>query len=144
MKRAPVICILFISLFMYAPACNQKSAENTNNESVVSTNNENPKNITPEVPFKNQPNEFCTVIRKLDISYYEPKKEIENVSGHPKKYCLLDVCLDEISNNGLIINLGDSMETVTVNYSLIKVFETVDEAKTYADKYGIKDIVYER
>ncbi len=143
MRHTPIIFIIFISLFMYAPACNQKSAENSSSESAIITNNENPKNITPEYPFKNQPNEFCTIIRKLDISYYEPKKEIENISDHPKKYCLLDVCLDEVTYNGLVINLGDSTETVTVNYSLIKVFETEDEAKNYADKYGIKDVVYE-
>lgn len=99
--------------------------------------------ITPEAPFKNQPNEFCTVIRKLDISYYDPKKEVEDISVYPKKYCLLDVCLDAPSSNGNIINLGDEGDMITSSYELIYVFNTVEEAKQYAEKHNIIDVLFE-
>ncbi len=96
--------------------------------------------ITPEEPFKNQPNEFCTVIRKLDISYYAPNKQVEDVTAFPSKYCLLDVCLETINPNGMVINLGDDNEVVTTSFELIKVFESELEAKGYAAQYKIIDV----
>lgn len=99
--------------------------------------------ITPEEPFKNQPNEFCTVIRKLDASYYAQGQAIEDVNAFPKKYCLLDVCLEVVNPNGMIINLGDDDEVVTTSFELIKVFETEAEAKSYAEQYKIVDFKWE-
>ena len=99
--------------------------------------------ITPEEPFKNQPNEFCTVIRKLDASYYAQGQTIEDVNAFPKKYCLLDVCLEIVNPNGMIINLGDDDEVVTTSFELIKVFETEAEAKNYAEQYKIVDFKWE-
>lgn len=99
--------------------------------------------ITPEEPFKNQPNEFCTVIRKLDASYYAQGQAIEDVNAFPKKYCLLDVCLEIVNPNGMIINLGDDDEVVTTSFELIKVFETEAEAKSYVEQYKIIDFKWE-
>lgn len=99
--------------------------------------------ITPEEPFKNQPNEFCTVIRKLDASYYAQGQAIEDVNAYPKKYCLLDVCLEIVNPNGMIINLGDDDEVVTTSFELIKVFETEAEAKSYVEQYKIVDFKWE-
>lgn len=99
--------------------------------------------ITPEEPFKNQPNEFCTVIRKLDASYYATGQTIEDVNAFPKKYCLLDVCLEIVNPNGMVINLGDDDEVVTTSFELIKVFETEAEAKSYVEQYKIVDFKWE-
>lgn len=99
--------------------------------------------ITPEEPFKNQPNAFCTVIRKLDISYYAPEQTVEDVSTFPKKYCLLDVCLDGPSSNDNVVNLGEGDDMVTSSYELIKVFDSYAEAKAYAEKFKIVDVLFE-
>lgn len=99
--------------------------------------------ITPEDPFKNQPNKFCTVIRKLDISYYAPNQEVEDVLKYPKKYCLLDVCLDGPSSNDNVVNLGEADEIVTSSYELIKVFNSLEETKAYVKQYAIEDVLYE-
>ncbi len=98
--------------------------------------------ITPEDPFRNQPNEFCTVIRKLDISYYAPEKSVDDVTVFPQKYCLLDVCLDGPSSNGNVVNLGEGNDVVTSSYELIKVFDSYEEAKAYAEKYKIVDVLF--
>lgn len=102
-----------------------------------------PTLITPTDPFKNQPNEFCTVIRKLDISYYDAKNQVEDANKFPKKYCLLDVCLENVDPNGFIINLGDDDEVVTTAFELIKVFETTAETKAYVEQYKIVDVKWE-
>src|SRR5262245_57838480 len=63
--------------------------------------------ITPEDPFRNQPNDLCTIIRKLDISYYSPQTVTDDPSSFPEKYCLLDICLETIDPNGTTINIGE-------------------------------------
>lgn len=135
-----------ISGLIFLSACNRNTAKDANVEREVTI--EQPKVmdanlITPEDPFKNQPNEFCTVIRKLDISYYAPNQEVEDISQYPKKYCLLDVCLDGMSSNGNVINLGGEDEIVTSSYELIKVFDSYEEAKAYVEKYKIVDFEYQ-
>ncbi len=137
------IFILFVLLMGFG--CGRKTAEEKETTIDDNTTIEQPDIkdetlITPEEPFKNQPNEFCTVIRKLDISYYAPGKQVEDVNAFPQKYCLLDVCLDKVDPNGMIINLGDDDEVVTTSFELIKIFETENEAKVYAERYKIIDV----
>ncbi len=139
--------ILFISFFatVVITACNRNTAsdekENTV-EAVVPVSGDTTL-ITAEQPFKNQPNEFCTVIRKLDAGYYAAGKDIEDVSKYPKKYCLLDVCLEKIDATDMTIDLGDEGEPVTTVYKLIKVFDSFEEAKAYVEKYKIVDYKFE-
>ena len=142
MKSAVLTLVSFL-LILFISSCGRK----TNDEptSIESIDIEQPilqdeTLITPEEPFKNQPNEFCTVIRKLDISYYAPSKQVEDVTQFPTKYCLLDVCLEKINPNGMVINLGDDNEVVTTSFELIKVFESELEAKGYAANYKIIDV----
>lgn len=99
--------------------------------------------ITPEQPFKNQPNEFCTVVRKLDASYYARDKNIEDPSAYPKKYCLIDVCLEHVSMDDMTIDLGEDGESVTTVFKLIKVFDSYEEAKAYVEQYKIVDYKFE-
>ncbi|MBK9457479.1 MAG: hypothetical protein IPO24_18820 [Bacteroidetes bacterium] len=142
--KSNLLFIVLISSLVIISGCGRKTAsdETTAPESVEIDQPEinDATLITPEEPFKNQPNEFCTVIRKLDISYYAPNKEVEDVTAYPSKYCLLDVCLEKINPNGMIINLGDENEVVTTSFELIKVFETEAEAKGYAERYKIIDV----
>lgn len=99
--------------------------------------------ITAEDPFRNQPNELCTIIRKLDVSYYSPKTVVEDISQYPKKYCLLDICLDKVDNADMTISLGEEGETVTTTFELIRIFEDEASAKIYAEKYKISDVKWE-
>ena len=135
-----VLCGLLVIIY----SCNRKTADsNSEDNSVSSGNNYDAANITYEDPFKNQPTEFCTVIRKLTVNYYEPERNLEDINAYPKKYCLLDVCIDKIDNQILVINLGDSIQSANAIFSLIKVFDSYEETKAYEIKYGIKDVVYE-
>ena len=141
-----VTCI--VSVWFFSTSCNRTTSKDQNLQADMETETIQPAItdaglITPAEPFKNQPNKLCTVIRKLDISYYNPKKEVEDVSQYPKKYCLLDVCLDGPSSNGNIVNLGGADEMVTSSYELIKVFNSYEETKSYVEKYLIEDVVYE-
>jgi hypothetical protein len=142
MSRYFLAGIIVASCTFYASSCNRKTADTGNTEELL-TGVES-KQIIPEItadePYKNQPNELCTVIRKLDISYYDPGKNVDDVSEYPDKYCLLDICLDDGSNYSGIVNIGDSIEPINTIFQLIKVFETDEEAKMYAQKFGIKDM----
>lgn len=127
--------------------CNRNTADSDTEEEIQSDNNEmldnsDPSNITASEPFRNQPNEFCTIIRKLEAEYYAPGKKLDENKSYPEKYCLLDVCLDNITNDALIIDLGDSTSTANANYAIIKIFESEEETKEYERKFGIKDVVY--
>lgn len=143
MKRN-IIFIFSIFVMITIAGCGRKTADEAElqNESVSIEQPEikDATLITPEEPFKNQPNEFCTVIRKLAISYYAPNKQVEDATAFPAKYCLLDICLEKIDPNAMIINLGDDDEVVTTSFELIKIFESELEAKGYAEKYKIIDV----
>ena len=135
-----LISLVFIS-------CNRNTSDSENEEETISNNNvildnSDPSNITESEPFRNQPNEFCTIIRKLEVEYYAPGKKLDENKSYPDKYCLLDVCLDNINNDALIINLGDSTEIANATYAIIKVFESEEETRSYEQKYAIKDVVY--
>jgi hypothetical protein len=146
MKNSTLI-ILVVLVCIGAASCSRKTSTSNGSDtkSDVYTNNESPLNITESDPFKNQPNELCTVIRKLTIAQYDhdASLKVTDLSAYPEKYCLLDVCLDSISNTDRVINLGDSTESVNSNYALIKVFETVDDAKAYASAHHITDAVFQ-
>lgn len=143
MPKYFLAAVLVMSSIFFAASCNRKTADTQPAEETLSGIES--KTIIPEIsaeePFKNQPNELCTVIRKLDIHYYAPEKNVEDASAYPMKYCLLDICLDDESNYSGIVNLGDSVEAINTIYQLIKVFETDEEAKAYALQYGIKDML---
>jgi hypothetical protein len=140
----PLILFLTAATLILFLSCNRKTSEkNSDENSVISGNNYDDGNINYEDPFKNQSNEFCTVIRKLEVSYYDPDKDVEDITTYPKKYCLLDVCIDKIDNEDMIINLGDTIQTAYAVFSLIKVFDNYEEAKAYEIRYGIKDVLYE-
>jgi len=135
-----LLCFVFFS-------CNRNTPNNEKEEEYSSNNNEildnfDPSNITESEPFRNQPNEFCSIIRKLEVEYYAPGKKLEENKLYPDKYCLLDVCLVNINNDALIINLGDSTEIANATYAIIKIFETEEETRSYEIKYAIKDVVY--
>jgi hypothetical protein len=134
--------VFVITVVFYACSCNRKTAkteaEDTSARGIHATG------ITPEIsaddPFRNQPNDLCTIIRRLDILYYDPEKNVDDPSAYPEKYCLLDICLDDTSNYSGIVNIGDSIEPINTIFQLVKVFDSEDEARTYAAKYGIKDM----
>lgn len=133
---------------MVLASCNRTTTPEKQGSDAISSEAITPGAIDPTVisaeePFKNQPSEFCTVIRKLDISFYAPNKSVDDVSAFPKKYCLLDICLEQPGSSGMVVNLGDETEIVTADFELIKVFESSDEAKAYAEKYKIIDAVFE-
>lgn len=144
-KSLGTIAILLTIVFYSCDrnTSNQKTETDYESKTGNSFTNSDPSNITTEEPFKNQPNEFCTIIRKLEVELYAPEKKLDENISYPKKYCLLDVCLDHIDNDALIVDLGDSTQTANATYALIKVFETFEETKAYEIKYGIKDVVYE-
>ena len=128
-------------------SCNRTTSTTEKEEVFVSSSDEvsdnsDPSNITETEPFRNQPNEFCTIIRKLEVEYYAPGKKLDEHTSYPDKYCLLDVCLENITNNALIINLGDSTEIANANYAIIKIFESEEETRAYESKFGIKDVLY--
>ncbi len=83
------------------------------------------------------------MIRKLDISYYSPSTITDDASAFPKKYCLLDICLETIDPGAMTINIGEDGETVSTTFELIKIFDSYDEAKAYADKYQIQDVKWD-
>lgn len=144
MRRYVLAGMLVMTCIFYASSCNRKTADTgNNNENLTGIES---KTIIPEItaeePFKNQPNELCTVIRRLDIGYYDPEKNVEDVTQYPEKYCLLDICLDDESNYSGIVNIGDSIEPVNTIFQLIKVFDTDEEAKAYAEKYQVKDVKF--
>lgn len=147
-KQQLTLSTFAISLLVFCTACNRTTSKEQSREQEGSADINQPiitdaSLITPTDPFRNQPNKLCTVIRKLDISYYSPKTEVDDVSKYPKKYCLLDVCLDGQSSNGNIVNLGGEDEMVTSSYELIKVFDSYAETKAYVDQYLIEDVVFE-
>ena len=145
------LIVIFFSATILA-ACNRKTTADhgtkTENDTAVARdvfgNNDSPSNATPDNPFKNQPNAMCTVIRRIDVSLYDPKTahEASDLSQYPPKYCLLDVCLDEITNPDLSVNLGDSTENVNATFHCMKIFNDVQEARNYAMKYNIIDTVF--
>ncbi len=136
MKNFIVLAFCFILL-----SCNRKT--NTDN-AVVVEKKEIINEITDDDPFKDQPNELCTIIRKLNVTHYDPAKEVDynNLSSYPEKYCLLDICLEETSNSAGTLNIGDESQPVTVSYQLIKIFNSVEKAQEYASKHQIKDVIY--
>lgn len=149
-KTILILFIATITLFGCGRKATTETDDTTSSTPTTETTNSNKEPrvkdetlITSDDPFKNQPNTFCTVIRKLDISYYAPEKQIDDVRAFPKKYCLLDVCLEKIDPNGMIINLGDENEVVTSSFELIKIFDTEAEARNYVAKYQITDVVWE-
>lgn len=139
-------CVLLLSGFVFF-SCNRTISKTEKEEEEYSSgdflDNSDPSNITESEPFRNQPNEFCTIIRKMEVELYAPEKKLDENKSYPKKYCLLDVCLDKITNDGLIINLGDSTQTANATYAIIKIFETVEETRAYENKFAIKDVLYE-
>ncbi len=146
MTKTFLLLILLLNFIFFS--CNRTNS-NAKSDEEYSTNNDDisdnsdPSNITVSEPFRNQPNEFCTIIRKLEVEYYSPGKKLEENRSYPKKYCLLDVCLENITNDALIINLGDSTETANANYAIIKIFESEEETREYENKFAIKDVLYE-
>lgn len=138
--------LVFTALAFLAVGCNRNTGTDERDSSqdveILQPAITDANLITPEDPFRNQPNEFCTVIRKLDISYYAPEKSVDDVTAFPQKYCLLDVCLDGPSSNGNVVNLGEGNDVVTSSYELIKVFDSYEEAKAYAEKYKIVDVLF--
>ncbi|MBC8045667.1 MAG: hypothetical protein H7Y00_02630 [Fimbriimonadaceae bacterium] len=131
--------IIAITFLFYNSSCNRQTATNEETTSQTETKEMVPE-ITPDDPFKNQPNELCTIIRKLEITYYDPKKSVEDPLQYPQKYCLIDICLDDPDNNSGIVNIGDSIEPINTIFQLVKVFDTEEEARAYSAKYGVKDI----
>ncbi|MFN3939030.1 MAG: hypothetical protein ACK4IY_00495 [Chitinophagales bacterium] len=141
------IIIVIISFLFISTGCNRP----TKNDRQAAMPTEKKAEITQEVtarisadnPFENQPNAFCTVIRKLDVMQYAPgtSEEELNAAPHPPKYCLLDVCLDADETSIHILNLGDDTEPIMSAYKVICIFPSVDSAIAYAKKYQIIDVV---
>ncbi|MBK8489025.1 MAG: hypothetical protein KBF51_11205 [Chitinophagales bacterium] len=140
------IAIIF-SISIYFAACNRPTAEErkteTPEEKNVVISNDVQARITAENPFENQPNEFCTIIRKLEVLQYAPNLSEEelNASPHPPKYCLLDICLDDDETSVHMINLGDEKEQIMTAYKVITLFPSADSARVYATQYKIVDVV---
>ncbi len=147
MARLNLSLCLLITILLFS--CNRNTGKEPKEEEVAiktdpsNTTNADPNNITAEEPFKNQPNEFCTIIRKLDVSNYAPDLKIDENKIYPKKYCLLDVCLEHITNSGLIINLGENNENAWATFAVIKVFESENDMLSYSEKYKVRDILME-
>ena len=139
-----ILLISSLSLLLFN-SCGRKTSDTNETEEVVIETPiiKDTTSITAEDPFKNQPNELCTMIRNLDISYYSPTTVTDDASAFPKKYCLLDICLETVDPGAPTINIGEDGETVSTTFQLIKIFNSYDEAKAYADKYKIGDVKWE-
>ncbi len=145
-KNIAILILTGVSFFFVSFSCNRTTTADKNKETENSLRAEHYySTTTAENPFEYQPNEFCTVIRKIDVTRYAPEKEIsENeLRNFPPRYCLLDVCLDNDERSSLVVNLGDSSEQVMATFQIIKVFDTETEARDYASQHGIKDVVIE-
>jgi len=125
--------LLILAILSISASCNKNgsSGESANNENNIENNR---AKITADNPFEGQPNEFCTVIRRV------PGQEIGESED---AYCLIDVCLDEDETTIYSINLGTIEEPVLAAYKLIKVFETPQAALEYAGQFSIVDVVME-
>lgn len=137
--------IIYSLAILLLASCGRKTSDTNETEEVVIETPiiKDTTSITAEDPFRNQPNELCTMIRNLDISYYSPTTVTDDASAFPKKYCLLDICLETIDPAAPTINIGEDGETVSTTFQLIKIFNSYDEAKAYADKYKIGDVKWE-
>ncbi|MEZ5015019.1 MAG: hypothetical protein R2794_12075 [Chitinophagales bacterium] len=132
--------VLLAAGFILCISCNRNTGEKNNTEDMeLSSNslNEDPMNITAEDPFRNQPNALCTIIRKIGPSLYGGK-DVQAA----EKYCLLDICIDNITNPDLTINLGDASTMVTAYFAVIKIFDSAEEAKQYAADHQIQDVLF--
>lgn len=138
MKKNTLFTIVALSLLFYNSSCNRNTSGNEEKTTAHEQKKIEPE-ITPDDPFRNQPNNFCTIIRKLEVTYYDPAIQTDDPSSYPQKYCLLDVCLDDPDNSSGILNIGDSIDMMNTYYQLIKVFDSKEEARAYAEKYQIKD-----
>ncbi len=125
------------------PTASERKSEIPEEKKVIISNEINAR-ITADNPFENQPNTFCTIIRRLEVSQYAPNLSEEelNASPHPPKYCLLDICLDADETSVHMINLGDTAEQIMTAYKVIALFPTPDSAKNYAARYNIIDVVF--
>lgn len=135
------------SVFFLVSACNRPTKNDRQTtlpeEKKVDITQDVTARITANNPFENQPNEFCTVIRKLEVLQYAPNTSEEelNASPHPPKYCLLDVCLDADETSVHMLNLGDESEQIMSAYKVICIFPNADSAVAYASRYKIIDVV---
>jgi hypothetical protein len=131
MMKLAFIPVVMLTLISIAASCNRNSG---GSDEALETGAalRNMAKISADDPFEGQPNEFCTVIRKL------PASDIGSTSD---QYCLLDVCLDDDETTILSIDLGDGEEQIMAAYKLIKVFQSAEEAQQYALKYRIVDVV---
>jgi hypothetical protein len=129
--RLAIIPIGMLTLISIAGSCNRSS---TSSDDAVESGAalRNMAKISAEDPFEGQPNEFCTIIRKLPAS---------DIGTNTDQYCLLDVCLDEDETTVLSIDIGDGEEQIIAAYKLIKVFQSAEEAQQYAREYKIVDVL---
>ncbi len=119
----------FSIVLSIAASCNRNNSGNGNSGAAAA---DNFSKIDATAPFEGQPNNFCTVIRKVAAS--ELGKEQDCI-------CLLDVCLDEDETPVYSVNLGTAEEPVLAAYKLIKIFDSRQEALSYAAEYQIVDVV---
>lgn len=129
------VFLFLISGLFYNSSCNRQTNSKEEPNNMI---REIIPEITTEEPFKNQPNELCTIIRKLNSEIYAPEEQ----TTLPPKYCLLDICLENNANSNGVINIGDSTEQVNTYFQLIKIFNTEEEMLNYVSEHGIKDVVY--
>jgi len=139
------VLYFFIAMTVMISCGRKTSDENTEPVEEITTINSTSDTtlITAEDPFKNQPNELCTVIRKLNINYYSPETVTSDPDTFPKKYCLLDICLELVDPGAMTLDIGEEGEIVTTTCKVIKVFDSYEATKAYADKFGINDVKYE-
>ena len=142
MKSKNLIYIITV-LLLASCGRNRSDSSETEEPEIENPIIKDTTSITAEDPFRNQPNELCTMIRKLDISYYSPTTVTDAASAFPKKYCLLDICLETVDPAAMTINIGEDGETVSTTFQLIKIFNSYDDAKAYADEFKIQDVKWE-
>lgn len=141
-RTAILICLIGLTFSCNRPTQQEPNSESVTEEKIIISNDVQAR-ITADAPFENQPNEFCTVIRKLEVSQYAPNLSEEelNASPHPPKYCLLDVCLDADETSVHQLNLGDETEQIMSAYKVISIFPDADSARNYTLRYKIVDAV---
>jgi hypothetical protein len=84
----------------------------------------------------------CHIIRNIELNHCDQGPTyceicIENA---PAKYTLLDICPQDFSLDRRQIDLGDEHEAVIVEYEIIRVFDSPQNAQLFADENGLFDI----
>jgi hypothetical protein len=87
----------------------------------------------------------CYIIRKVRIAHCKRGPSVCEKCREmdAEKICLLDICPPregEIQRRVIQVNVGG--EEAWREFDIVRMFESQEEAREYADKNGIEDVVF--